>query len=147
MATKATSSKFFQVMRGDGGGSEVFTKIAEVTTFKGPAEKAAPIDATSFDSDGMEYIGGLADGGEVTFDMNLVADDPQQIGLRTDLRAGTRRNFKIIVPDQGAGSTPTNVVFAAIVTAAPDIVAGVNQVNKSSCTLKVTGVPVWTPRT
>lgn len=145
--TKATSSKKFKVQRGDGGGSETFTTIAEVTTFKGPSEKSPQIDASSFDSDGMEYILGLSDGGEVTFDMNFIGDDPQQIGLRTDSRAGTTRNFKIIVPDQGSGSTPTNVVFAALVTAPPDISTGVNQVNKSACTLKVTGVPVWTPRT
>lgn len=142
MATKAKSSKNVKLQRGDGGGTEVFTTIAEVTSVKGPSEKAAQIDATSFDSTGMEYISGLSDSGEVTFDVNFVGSDAQQQGLRTDLRAGTVRNFRLILNDHL--TTPTTVAFAAIVTAAPELNIGVNQVVKGSCSLKVSGTPTWT---
>jgi len=142
MTTKAKSSKGIKLQRGDGGGSEVFTTIGEVTNIKGPSEKAPQLDATSFDSTGMEFIAGLSDSGELTFDVNFVGSDAQQQGLRTDLRAGTLRNFKLILNDHA--TTPTTIAFAAIVTAAPEIAAGVNQVVKGSCSLKVSGLPTWT---
>lgn len=141
MATKAKSTKGLRLQRGDGGGSEIFTTIGEVTNIKGPSEKAPQIDATSFDSTGMEFIGGLADGGEVTFDVNFVGSDAQQQGLRTDLRAGTLRNFKIIINDHI--SSPTTISLSAIVTAAPEISGGVNQVIKGSVSIKVSGLPTW----
>lgn len=145
MTTKATSTKFVKVQRGDGAASEVFTTIAEVTSFKGPSEKAPQLDATSFDSTAMEYISGLADNGELTFDVQFVGTDPQQQGLRTDLRNGTRRNFKIVLNDQPTGgSNPTSVAFTAIVTGAPEIGGGVNQVVKGSCSLRITGTATWT---
>lgn len=142
MATKAKSSKGIKLQRGDGGGTEVFTTIGEVTNVKGPPEKAAAIDATSFDSTAMEFIGGLPDNGEITFDMLFIGSDAQQQGLRTDLRNGTLRNFKLIFPDHA--TTPTTVAFAAIVTAAPEPNGSVNQAIKASATLKISGQPTWT---
>ncbi len=141
MASGAKSSKGIKLQRGDGAGSETFTTIGEVTSIKGPAEKAPQLDATSFDSTGMEYIAGLSDSGEVTFDCLFVGSNAQQQGLRTDLRAGTLRNFQLNLNDHL--SDPTIVSFAAIVTAAPEISAGVNQVVKGSCSLRVSGLPSW----
>lgn len=141
MATKAKSTRGLKLQRGDGGGTEVFTTIGEVTNIKGPGEKASQLDATSFDSTAMEYIAGLSDSGELTFDVNFVGSDAQQQGLRTDMRAGTLRNFKLILNDHA--TTPTTVTFAAIVTSAPEIAGSVNQVIKASCSLKVSGLPTW----
>lgn len=142
MTTKATSTKNLKLQRGDGGGTEVFTTIGEVTNFKGPSETVAEIEVTSFDSTGKEYIAGLTDGGDVTFDLNFVASNAQQQGLRTDLRSGTVRNFKIILNDHL--TTPTTVIFAAVVKAAPDLSGGVNAAIKASVALRVSGLPVWT---
>ncbi len=141
MTTNAKSSKGIKLKRGDGAGSEAFTLIPEVTNFKGPSEKAAQIDATSFDSTGMEYIAGLSDSGEVTFDILFVGSNAQHQGLRTDLRAGTVRNFVLDLNDHV--SDPTTCSFAAVVTAAPDISASVNQAVKASCGLRITGLPTW----
>lgn len=144
MTTRATSTKNVKLQRGDGAASETFTTIAEVISFKGPAEKAAPLDATSFDSVAMEYIAGLADNGDFTAEVNYVGPDAQQQALRTDLRAGTRRNFKLILNDQPVGGVqPTVVTFAAIVTAAPELGGSVNQVVKGNITMRITGQPTW----
>lgn len=142
MATKAKSTKGLKLQRGDGGGSEVFTTIGEVTNIKGPSEKAPQLDATSFDSTAMEFIAGLPDNGELTFDVNFVGSDAQQQGLRTDLRNGTLRNFKLILPDHA--TTPTTIDFAAIVTGAPEIAGSVNAVIKGSCSLRISGAATWT---
>jgi len=146
MATKATSTKGVQLQRGDGGSpTETFTKIAEVISFKGPSEKAPQLDATSFDSVAMEFIAGLPDNGEITAEVQYVGTDAQQQGLRTDLRAGTKRNFKLVLNDQPAGgSNPTSIAFAAIVTQAPELGGSVNNVIKGSISLRISGAATWT---
>lgn len=146
MTTRATSTKNIKMQRGDGATPvETFTTLAEVTGFKGPSEKASALDATSFDSAAMEFIGGLTDGGEVSLDLLFIGPDAGQQGLRTDLRAGTKRNFKLVLNDQPSGGVqPTSVAFTAVVTAAPELSGSVNQVVKSTATLKVSGLPTWT---
>lgn len=145
MTTKATSTKKVKLQRGDGGGPETFTTIAEIISFKGPTEKAPQLDATSFDSDAMEFIAGLPDNGELTAEVQYVGTDAQQQGLRTDLRAGTKRNFKLVLNDMpSGGSNPTSIAFAAIVTQAPELGGGVNQVVKGSISLRISGTATWT---
>lgn len=138
MATKAKASKGTLVQRGDGGGSEVFTTIGEVLSFAGPGEAAESIDVTSFDSVAKEFIStGLPDGGEVTFELNFVGSDAQQQGLREDLRAGTVRNFKVVLNDHAV--TKTTFAFSAVVTALEGPSAGQGEQYKMSVTLKVSG--------
>jgi hypothetical protein len=145
MTTKASSTRGVKLQRGDGGSPETFATIAEVTSFKGPSEKAPKIDATSFDSTAMEFIGGLPDNGEITAEVQFIATDAQQQGLRNDLRAGTKRNFKLVLNDMPVGgANPTSVAFAAIITQAPEIGGGVNQVVKGSITLVISGTAIWT---
>lgn len=144
MTTRATNTKFVKLQRGDGGGPETFTTIAEIISFKGPSEKVPPLDATSFDSAAMEYIAGLPDNGEVTAEVQYVGPDAQQQGLRVDLRAGTKRNFKLILNDMPVGGTqPTTISFAAIVTGAPELTGAVNQVVKGAISLRITSTATW----
>lgn len=143
MATKAKSSKGTKIQRGDGGGSEVFTTVGEVMQFSGPSEAVDDIDVTSFDSVAKEFIStGQPDAGEVKFDVNFVGGDAQQQGLRTDLRNGTLRNFKVILNDHV--STPTTFSFAAIVKGLDGPSASVGAQYKMSLTLKVSGQPTVT---
>lgn len=145
MASKATIAKQVKLQRGDGATpTEAFTTIGEVTNLNGPPESAPQVDVTSFDSTAKEFRAGLVDGGEVTFDMNFVGENAQQQGLRTDLRAGTVRNFKLILPDRAVVADCTNVAFAAVVTNLSGPEAQVDGVIKQSCTLKVSGLPTWT---
>ncbi|SRR6266540_1150678 len=143
MTTKATSTSGVQLKRGNSDGPpETFTKIGEVTNVAGPAESAAQLDVTSFDSTSREFIAGLRDGGEVTMDMNFVGSDVAQQGIRADLAAGTKRNWKVILNDHL--TTPTTIAFAAIVTAFSGPQGGVDAPVTSSATLKVSGDPVYT---
>lgn len=142
MTTKATSTAGVKLQRGDGGGPEVFTTIAEITNVSGPSESAAQIDVTSFDSTSREFIAGLRDGGEISFDFNFVGSNLQQQGLRADLGAGAKRNFKLILNDHL--TTPTTISFAAIVTAFSGMNGGVDAAVTASCTLKLSGDPTYT---
>jgi hypothetical protein len=146
MTTKATSSRQVQLQRGQGDGPpETFVLIPEIITYKGPSSKAPQLDATSVDSVAMEFIAGLPDNGEFTFELNFVGTDAQHQGLRADMDAGTKRNFKFVLNDKPVGGTnPTSVAFAALVTQAPELGGGVNQVVKGSATLKISGKPTFT---
>jgi len=140
MASKAKSTKGFKIQRGDDAGA-VFTTIAEVTAHTGPTEKATAIDTTSYDSEGFESIAGLTDGGELSFDVNFIGPDAQQQGLRTDMRAGTKRDFKVVFTDHD--TTPTTATFKAIVTQAPEPSGSVNNKVAGKVTLKIQNLPTW----
>jgi predicted secreted protein len=144
MATKAVTTKALKLKRGDAATpTEAFTVIAEITNIAGPDESAAQIEATSFDSTAKEFIAALADSGEVSFDMNFIGDDAQQQGLRSDLRAGTKRNFKLIIPDRTLEASCSTCSFAAIVTSLSGPQGGNDEKITQSCTLKVSGTPNW----
>jgi hypothetical protein len=139
--SKAKSTKGFKVQR-DSDGAGTYVTIGEVTAHTGPSEKSTAIDVTNYDSDGFESIAGLADGGELTFDCNFIGPDVQQQGMRTDMRAGTKRNYKLIFTDHD--TTPTTVIFSALVTQAPEPSGSVNNKVGAKATLKVQGIPTWT---
>lgn len=137
MATKAKLAKGVQIKIGDGGGSEVFTLIPEVTNWQAPGLVASSVEVTSMDSTAKEFIAGLKDGDTASFDMNYVYDSATQAQLRTDCAAGTKRNFRIELND---AATPTRIAFAAIITAVPGPSGGPDQPQVvNGVTLKVTG--------
>lgn len=141
--TKAKSTKNTKFQRGDGGVSEVFTTIGEVTSFSAPGREQGEIVVTNFDSDSVEVIGdGLADGGTITLPMNFVGSDAQQQGLRADCDSGVTRNFKLIINDHL--SNPTTFTFPAIVKKVDGPKGGVGEAYKMEATLRVAGKPTTT---
>lgn len=102
---------------GDGGGSETFTTIAEVTDISGPGLSLDANEVTSHSSSShyRERIGGLLDGGSVRFSINYVptaGTHDATTGLIRDMKNRTVRNFQLVFTD-GGGTTWT---FAALVT-------------------------------
>lgn len=60
-----------ELWRGDGGSPQSFERVCQVFGMSGIGESNALIDATTFCSGGFaEYIGGLADGSEITLELN-----------------------------------------------------------------------------
>lgn len=126
---------------GDGQAPEVFTTIAEVTEIGGPSLAQDPLDVTSHTSPGAfrEFVGGLLDGGEVTFTINYVPTDGTQdasTGLLADMIARIVRNFQLIFPDVGT----TTWSFAALITAF-EAAEPVDDRLSAEVTLKLTGQP------
>ena len=128
---------------GDGGTpTEIFTRIAEVKSITGPSLAGDTVDVTNMDSVNAfrEFIAGLRDGGEITFDINYLfanATHGSITGILQDW-AGTSpnktRNYKITWPDTGQ----TTWSFAGIITA-HDMAAPVDDVITASMTIKITG--------
>lgn len=126
---------------GDGGSPEAFTTVAEVTEISGPSLALDPLDVTSHESPGAfrEFVGGLLDGGEVSFTINYVptgSTHDASTGLIADMIARTVRNFQVIFPDVGA----TQWSFAALITAF-EPAEPVDDRLSAEVTLKVTGQP------
>jgi predicted secreted protein len=76
-------------------------KVLELTSISGPSESRNTIDVTSHDSDDAyaEYIAGVAEGGEISLEGNLITTDSAgQVAFHTDLQAGTKRTGFIVLP-------------------------------------------------
>lgn len=139
MATHTRSTK---LKRGDGGGTEVFTTIAAITSFSGPNETAPTVDVTTMDSTAREYITGLKDQGEITFDLIFVGSNAQQQGVRTDLTNGTTRNFKLVIPDKTLEADCTTLSFAGVVTQFA-LTGQTDDAWRGSVTIKLSGAGTW----
>ena len=141
MATSAISSHGTLLKIGDGAGSEVFTTIAEVKDISGPSYELAVEEVTNHDSASWrEYIPTLLDVGEITFDINYYSATTQD-QLETDMRAKTKRNWKIVFPLPASG-TDTRA-FAAYITGI-EMQAPVEGVLSMSLTLRPVGADTKT---
>jgi hypothetical protein len=102
MARDATGT---QLQLGDAQTTEVFTTVAEVTDISGPNISVGEIDTTSHDNVGWRsYIPTLADGGEVTFeieyDMTAATHLETTTGLVAVVLGRMVRNWRIVPPGQ-----------------------------------------------
>lgn len=140
-ATNAFAAFGTLLKLGDGGGSEVFTTIAEVRKISGPPFKTDTVDVTHHSSPNAteELLPTLKRTGEITVDVNWVPTDATlsySTGLLKDWYNRTKRNFQLVHANTGA----TLWAFAAYVVGfSPEFDhAGATT---GQFTLKVTGAP------
>ena len=138
MATSALVTEGVILKRGDGGGPEVFTAVAEVVDFDGPGGSATVIEATHLGSTAKDKLMGLPDEGQFSFSANLIPSDAEQTGLRTDRTNRTKRNFELLLTDAG----PTKLSFAAFVLEFR-IAGAVDDKISVNITLEITGAVTW----
>lgn len=115
-------------------GPDVWTKIGEQMNIKPPAVKADTHDATHSASPGgyREFIPGLVDGGEVSFDVNYVPGDATIVTAMTYLRSVI--TARVVLPNGYIWN------FSGILTEfAPD--APLDGKMVMSVSVKVSGVP------
>jgi len=148
MTVAALKAKGTLLQRGDGGGPETFATVAEVTNISGPGLTQEMIDVTSHESaDWRDYIPGIADGGELTLDINYIPDlagHDATAGLLKDFEdqisgtLSTPRNYKIVFTD----TSNTEWIFAAwISNFEPSANASGTEKLGATVTLKITGQP------
>jgi len=133
-----------QLQLGDGEGPEVFTTVAEVQSINGPSLSTNAVEVTNMDSPDkyMEFIPGLRDAGEISFEINYLFDNAthgKDTGILQDFDdAETKvRNWKIIFPDTGS----TTWDFSGFVTEFT-MNDPVEDKITASLTIKITGKPV-----
>jgi predicted secreted protein len=99
------------------------------------------IDVTTHDTSSgwREYIGGLRDGGEVSFDINFIPTEVTHAydsGLLEDYLNRTLRNFKLVFPTTPAVTWTIAGIVTNFETSEP-----IDDVIGASMTIKVSGAP------
>lgn len=84
---------------GDGADPEVFSAIPKVINYGGLGKTNPLVNVSNFDSTGEEYIGGLADGKEVTVSCIYLPGNTVQEGLITDVDNRTNRTHQTVITD------------------------------------------------
>jgi len=96
-------------------GGSAWATIAGVKDFTGPSATRETYDTTDFDSIGgyRTFIGGLRDGGEVTFTFNF--DATGYSALKADYESDDLVYYQVILPD----ATTTTLRFQGLITGIP----------------------------
>ena len=144
-ATSAKSGAGTFLQAGDAASPEVFTTVAELTDINRIGVTAPTVDATHHSSPttGLtnqlweeKIVSGIVAAGMVSLRGNYLgtlADGGTQAKLFTDLKAGTLRNFKLILPQ-----TNKTLYFSAYI-ARWDITPPLKNKQEISCDLDITG--------
>ncbi|SRR6266516_4456437 len=128
-----------------GGGS--YTTVAECQDISGPDLGADTTEMTNHDSPTAgagflpwkEFVGGLAEGGEVTLDLNFLTGNATHSAILNKLGSKTKTSYRIVFPAGGAGATWT---FDAFVTKfSPK--APIGDRLSAAVSFRVTGIPVF----
>jgi len=111
MTTEAFVGNVF-LHRGKTGSPAEYERVCQVFSIGGLGATNALIDATTFCSGGSrEYIGGLADGAEMTLELNYETAAKVINEMIDDVTHKETRNFKISVDD---GSPSRVFSFAGV---------------------------------
>lgn len=85
---------------GQGGSPEDYIRVCEVTGLSGLGETNDLVEVTTFCSKGKkEYIGGLADGQEVTIDANFIINSPARKQLIAAVKNKATVSFRVVADD------------------------------------------------
>lgn len=105
MATEAQIGLGAQFWLDNDAGTPVLTKLGEILSVTLPNPQVEEVEATHMDSPNRrrEYISGLIEDGEGTFEMNYVPGSATDVLIRGALADGKTRGYKIVIPD-GAGT-------------------------------------------
>lgn len=122
---------------GDGASPEVFTDLAEVFSITPPSETIDIIDATHMASPSRrrEFIPGLVDTGDTSFELNFVPGGSAETALDAEIGKTTTTNFRITFPDGSSGSATW--IFAGFVTGFEPSVPNEDKMT-ATVTIKVT---------
>jgi predicted secreted protein len=85
--------------------SGTLTQLGEILAVTPPNPQVEDVEATHMASPNRrrEYVAGLIEDGEGTFEMNLVPGSATDSLIRTALNDGEARSYKIVIPDGAFG--------------------------------------------
>ncbi len=112
--------------------SVTLTPIVNVRSFSGFDGAASEIDVTNLSSVAKEFVLGLVDSGQFTFEIDYDSDNSGHVALRSKQVSGVLSNFKMTLPDT------TVITFNAYVKKF-SLAGGVDAVIRSSVDLRISG--------
>lgn len=88
----------------DGATPGALVELEEITAITPPNPQTEDVEATHFKSPNRrrEYIAGLIEDGEGTFEMNYVPGSATDILIRAAQASGEARAYKLVIPDGSA---------------------------------------------
>lgn len=136
MTTNATVGGFTFKRKNHTASPQAFVALTECYAISGLGAQNELVDATHFGSAGSrEYIGGLADGVEITVECNYVGNDAQQEAMITDVGNKYTNQFQVLF-----GSSSPNVLFSfSGVCLGYEVVPSVDGRNSIRYTVKISG--------
>jgi hypothetical protein len=78
--------------------SDVLTQLSEVLSVTPPNPQVADVEATHMASTAREFIAGLIDYGEGSFEFNYIPGNATDVLIRAAIDDGVARDFKIVLP-------------------------------------------------
>jgi len=143
--TAAQAGNAVKLQIGNGGTGETFDDIAEVLDIDGPNQTRDSIEVTSHDSGGWrEFIGGLRDGGEVSFSVNLIPGEStqwdDQYGLLGLFDSGISHSYRLFFPNGYNGLFEATVTDFGVKSPVDGVVSG-------DIKLKISGEVIWDSHT
>jgi predicted secreted protein len=116
-----------------------WTPIANVYNISGPGMSRDIIEITTYDSEGYrDKVGGLRDGGTVTFTMNFTR--AQYTLLKDDFDTDDPVDYRIVLPDTDATTMP----FKGLVTELPMTIPEGDRITVD-VTIEISGIPSIDP--
>lgn len=105
MATEAQIGLGTEFWMDDNALTPVLTKLGEIISVTPPNPQTAEVEATHMGSPDRrrEYISGMIEDGEGTFEMNYVPGSATDALIRGAQASGLTKGYKIVIPD-GTGT-------------------------------------------
>lgn len=143
MSNEAFVGNIF-LWRGDGGSPEAFTQVCQNFGISGLGQTNEQVDSTTFCSGGVkEYIAGLADGSEMTLELNFETVTPG-VALITsmidDVKNKATRNLEIRCGGDRDAPSDIKLIFHLTVTCLSWVLTpSVSAKNAIAFGVKITG--------
>jgi len=105
MATEAQIGLGTQLWLDNNAGTPVLTQLGEILSVTPPNPQTEQVEATHMASPNRrrEFISGLIDDGEGTFEMNYVPGSTTDALIRGAQASGLTKGYRIVIPD-GTGT-------------------------------------------
>lgn len=127
---------------GTNAATPVFTLIGDVRNWTGPSGSRAVIDATHLNSDAKEKRVGLADEGQVSFELAFAPGDDGQLALLAAKRSPFPTPFRLVLNDTDVVEDRTEGRWTGFVLGLP-VTIGVDALSTLPVTVEITGRFWW----
>lgn len=136
-----------ELQKGDGASPENFVSVMGIKSISGPGITRDAVETTDMSTEGWRtFIGGLKDGGEVSFEANFLPTDPTQNqtagGFMAEFDKGScdsKGNWRILLP-KCDGEPDSSWEFEGVVTG-QEVEIPLEDVMGFNGTIKVSGRP------
>jgi hypothetical protein len=112
-----------------------FTAVNNIKTYSGFDGMASELDKTNLQSVAKEFMLGLVDFGQFSFEFDTDLNDAGQAALRSHQQSSAIANFQLVLP--GAGSNLTYSWQGYVKKFSQT--GGVDQIVKGSCDIRISG--------